>query len=378
MRASPSLRTFFLIIILIVASCQSDNVSPNLGDDSTHPLKINVKMLVGDILYDNIEATVVAKGFDAANQEVWSKQFPYAGPSDNIMAIKKGLDHYSVSMEKWGVTDVQHFTGQELTDHRADGPLPVTYVMGGKVPLLKKPSIVLVYLDGPNNPSLIQYRTTYQYNDAGRLERINYFEDYSSEPASQVISRYKVFSYSDTGENLSRLISYTGNNEKTAEDVYAYGASGNLVRIDESNYSAALTSSMSLSFDSPHQKATASYQYSNGAGFDYEFTDQYKNLVSDKTMQGNEFCSQGNYSYDRNINPFRHLGYFSYLVADGYSINNRLAEHVDYLACAFPSLIPVSYSYKYDELGYPTEQTTHYQGTTATITTKIFYRSFPQ
>jgi hypothetical protein len=163
-----------------------------------------------------------------------------------------------------------------------------------------------------------------------------------------------------------------------SEDTYEYGVNDNILKITEANYSAALTSTMSLSAVPSTEKIKASYSYSNGSSFDYEFTYTYKNLVSDKTTKGVELCNNGTYTYDRNINPLTHLGYVSYLVSDSYSVNNRLTENVAYVSCGFPSLVPTTYSYKYDELGYPTEKITHYNGTTQITAIKYYYQTFPQ
>ncbi|GHN00783.1 hypothetical protein WSM22_22720 [Cytophagales bacterium WSM2-2] len=350
-------------------------------DATVTKLKVNVKLLVGEFLYENIDTYIVAKGFDVNNNEKWSKEFAFSGPNENILEIVSGFHHYTISTQKWGVNDSQNLSAKQLSDDRADGPLPVTYVLGGKVRIVKKPVIVFEYSEGPNNTMPIHSRTEYEYNSFGKVERITFYENYSNDSTSRIPSRYQVFTYLGPNGNLAKVTTYYAYSQpeyKAIEDTYEYGVDGNVLRITEANYAAAVTGIMSLSYDPTYTHATAAYRYSNGRGFDYEFNYLFKDIVSDKTTQGSELCNHADYTFDRNINPFKHLGYTSYLLFNDYSVNNRLTENPEYVGCAFPQLIPESYSYKYDNMGYPTEKITHYRGKTQVTATKYYYQEFPQ
>ena len=96
-------------------------------------------------------------------------------------------------------------------------------------------------------------------------------------------------------------------------------------------------------------------------------------IKSDKTTRGSTLCSQGTYDYDKGINPFSHLGYVDFLLRN-YSINNRIAEQVDYIGCSFPSFIPEFTDYNYDGDGYPTTATKHYKETDVESITRYFYQ----
>lgn len=361
----------------IFNSCQYENISPAKGDTApqTINLKTNVKLQVGEFLYEDIETPIQIKGFDANNNLKWSDTVSYVGPNDNLLPLLSGFDHYTISFEKWGVTDSQTITATQLSDERADGTAPVTHGLGGKVPYIRKPILTFSYWGDLNHPA-VQSRTEYTYTNTGNVQRITFYENYTNDSTAALPTRYQTFEYSTSSGKLSKLTTYWANGTKMSEDTYEYGVNGTLLTITEANYSAALTSTMNLSVDASNEKLKASYYYSNGRGFDYEFTYTYKNLVTDKTTQGVELCNNGSYTYDRNINPLKHLGYVSYLVADSYSVNNRLTEDVSYVSCAFPSLVPTSYSYKYDDLGYPTEKITHYKGTTQITATKYYYQTF--
>lgn len=79
--------------------------------------------------------------------------------------------------------------------------------------------------------------------------------------------------------------------------------------------------------------------------------------MTDRTTRGLQLCGDGHYTYDNDINPFSNFGYTDYLLTN-LSINNKLSENVNYINCAFPSFIPSSRSYAYNDSGYPTLITT--------------------
>ena len=346
----------------------------------TIPLLVTVKLLVGEFLYENIETTIHAKGYDVNGNEKWSCDFSYASFSKQSFSLNSGHSHYTISMEKWGVTDTQTITAKELSDGRADGTNPVTYGLGGKVSVVKKPIFSFEYLEGPNNTFPIQSRTEYEYNDAGKIERMTFYENYSTDSTAKIPSRYRVFTYPGGTGGPSKITEYLApSNIITFEDTYEYGVDGTLLRITEvrAGINGPITGVMSLTYDATNTQGIASYQYSNGSGFDYSFDYFLKNIVDDKTTKAGELCNQGAYSYDRNINPFKHMGYVSF-VLDNYSANNKVTEDVNYLACAFPTLIPESYTFEYDNMGYPTKKITHYKSKTNVSATKYYYQEFPQ
>ena len=128
---------------------------------------------------------------------------------------------------------------------------------------------------------------------------------------------------------------------------------------------------------------TVNYSLSDGNSLTYEFDILNKNIISDENSQYGQLCNQGNYQYDKNINPFRHLGFMDFNFQN-WSVGNKVTEDVHYLACGFPTLIPVSHSYTYDQDGYPLKKITIYKtgsydrGTTPVSTrhmeTNFFYQ----
>ena len=364
----------FTLISIALQNCSQEGIRPE-SSNQTIPIKVAVKLKVGEFLYENIETTITVKGFDASNIEKWSANVSYAGPSENVIPLSNGFDHYTISIEKWGVSDSKTITAKQLSDSRADGQSPVTFGLGGTVTFIKKPVITIDYAQTSATDYPVQTKTEYTYASNGNLERITSYS-YSPETSSYTATQYSTFSFVEN--RVSKLRQYTAADDKLIlEDNYKYGVNGDLLQINETNYNSSLIGTMDLTFDVTLAKSKADYSYSNGSGFDYRFSYGLKNIVSDMTINGGQTCNQGTYAYDRNINPFKHLGYVSF-VLDNYSINNRLTEDVVFSGCSFPTLVPESYTYKYDDSGYPTEKTTHYKGRNEVTVTKYYYQVFPQ
>ena len=202
-----------------------------------------------------------------------------------------------------------------------------------------------------------QLKVTYEYDDTGRLSRYTELS-YDPDAVAPVEQRHFVFSYHN--EKIEGIKGYFAGADTTfVEDTYEYFPDGKVSRITEENHAAAVNSEASFAY-LEKGAVKVSYVYSNGGGFDYEFDCTDGNVVSDKTTRGGQFCSDGVYTYDQHPNPFANLGYVDYLLTN-FSANNKLTENVNYVACAFPSLIPESYVYEYNDNGYPVSETTFYK-----------------
>ena len=130
---------------------------------------------------------------------------------------------------------------------------------------------------------------------------------------------------------------------------------------------------MNIGYNYTDRLIHAAYTFSNGTSFEYEFNYVYKNISKDKTTRFGQLCSTGTYTYDKNINPLAHLGYMDFGFRN-YSINNKIAENVNYVGCSFPAYIPEATEYKYDGEGFPLEQKTRYKQSTLVQMTKYFYQ----
>jgi hypothetical protein len=348
-------------------------------NSSIWKLKIKVEFLVGEIVYQDVNSTITVNGFDSLNSLKWSQNFSYIGPTENELGIKAGFHHYTAEVNQWGIHNTITISRATMLNSRADGPSPVTYLLSGAAPA-RKISHAVTYFErsDPANPGSTYFepesKTEYQYGQNGKIEKIIY-SSYSLPTASFVAQQYFKFMYG--GSHPVEITGYEcASNQMTVQTFYSYGFDGNLSDMLQKNYSAQVNSNVHLSY-LPNAVVKAEYKFSNGGSFEYEFANPWKSITADKTTKGSELCNTGIYTNDKNINPFKHLGYVDFTFRD-YSINNRVTENVNYLACAFPSLIPESNSYEYDVYGYPTSQIKYYKknsaGAQAKSQTKYFYQ----
>jgi hypothetical protein len=329
------------------------------GYSSTVLVKTAVKIRVGEILYEDVDAVIRISAYDAGNALKWSKDFNYTGPA-NTLEAKNGYHHYSIELvSKWGAHDVQSdITGKDLWEGRANGLLPVTYVLGGSVKVKKLASYATWMETNVPGEGIVykpELRVSYVYGADGRLQSIRH-EAYNSATSKFDEASIETFSYE---EKLKIRTTLNGNTY--SEYQYEYGNRFGENKITVVNYfdnnKTWVMTSTRTADSTNHVKAN--YSYSTGASFLYEFDFRFKNITSDKTTT-NELCDYSTYTYDKNINPFRHLGYLDFNFLN-WSINNRLTEDAHYKACGFPVLVPVSYAYTYNQDGYPLTQITTYR-----------------
>lgn len=332
------------------------------GVESDILVKTNVKLEIGGILYEDVDAQIRVSGYDTYNKLQWTKDFSFTGPADNVLAVPNGHHHYSIELlDKWGIQDIQSdILAETLFKGRADGPLPVTYTLAGSKDA-KKLSHYITYVEATGADGSVTYRpetrVLYNYDAAGLLNRIRY-ENYNSQTSSFEESRYDNFTYN--GASVSKITTYLDEKLYT-ESLYEYGIENKITLIMYYDRGLMLTQTTSVNED--NNRITANYKLSDGSSFRYEFDAPYKNIADDMTSRG-ELCNKGIYKYDKYINPFRHLGFMDFNFQN-WSINNKVTEDVQYFACGFPSLIPVSHSYLYDEDGYPLRKITTYKAGSA-------------
>lgn len=324
-------------------------------------IKGAVIMKIGNVIYENLDATISVKGYDSLNSLQWTRSFDFTGPSQ-LLEVKFKFHHYSIELvNKWGVSDVQSdITAAELWKGRADGPMPVTYVLGGAKAARKMTMYVTSEEHNVAGEGLVyqlQNRALFSYDQNNHLQAIRY-EGYDVKNQQFVEDHTETFTFSDS---VVTKIATTINGVLQKEDLYTYGQQNKIVETLYNNNNLVWTQISTTDFS--NGTVSASYNLSNGNAFSYHFTVTYKNMTSDASDRPGEHCADGTYTYDKNINPFRYLGYvdFNFL---NWSANNRLTENVHYIACGFPTLIPVSYDYTYNSDGYPLERITTYRGGT--------------
>jgi hypothetical protein len=354
-KLTPSLLLCSFLFLLY--SCQEeDSLVPVQGDVVL--IKAAVKIEVGGIIYENLDATIKVNGYSATNTIQWTKDYNFIGPEDTL-EVQNGFHHYSIELvNKWGINDIQsEIPAKEIWDGRADGPLPVTYVLAGSKEAKKLSKYVLfreVEVQGIGIVSRPESRILYSYDGEGRLRSTQY------EPYNNITSQFdeettQTFNYE--GAALKKIV-VTVNGKLARDYEYWYGEENRIRETSHFNNGAWSQTTTKLSY--ADERVSVTYSFSNGGSFLYEFDNHYGNPVADKTTKNTELCYKGNYTFDKNINPFRHLGYMDFGFQN-WDRNNVITENVNYDACSFPVLIPVLHVYTYDEDGYPVKSIATYK-----------------
>jgi hypothetical protein len=227
--------------------------------------------------------------------------------------------------------------------------------------------------DIPNLGFTPQLKVTYDYNATGSLNKYTVF---SINPTTTAMEEQRHFDFSYAEGRVDGIKGYLVNSETPyIEYTYQYLPNSNVSKITEKNYAAGVNSEAVFSYSSSNELVNVSYTYSNGGAFQYVFNYINQNIVTDKTTRGDQLCSNGEYTHDQHKNPFKDLGYVDYTLMN-FSSNNKLSESVNYVGCAFPTLVPQSYTYEYNDRHYPTVATTHYKsgGSLLRSQKKFFYK----
>jgi hypothetical protein len=334
------------------------------GSETQEWIKIRVQLeiTVGEIYYPNLDAAFTVHAFDDTNTEVWTQDYDYVGPESNDLKIRTGYDHYTVEARKWGQTLQHVYSHPTLFEIRVrEGEIPVVQVFQAKVQPKRVSSTVSSWTRVVNGQTVTEptARTDYEYT-AGRISGMKTYV-WSAEDKSFIAQTNSEFVYDNN--LLQKIVTRNaGDLSGHVDDIYTYDSDGKVSHIQHLPSGGNVASDVDLSYFGSGGSVRAVYKFSNGAGFEYDVHNEFGSSRSDKTTRFGELCSTGNYTYDKNVNPLAHLGYIDYLFRN-YSFSNRLTEDVDYVGCAFPSLVAESYSYVYDKDEYPVRQETNYRGT---------------
>jgi hypothetical protein len=224
-------------------------------------------------------------------------------------------------------------------------------------------------LEIPDLGFLPQLKVAYQYDDAGALQKYTVL-GYNASTGLLEEQRHFDFSYAD--DKVAAIKGYlAGKVDPYIEYSYAYLPDNKVSKITEDNHAAGINSEANFIYR-PDNTVSAEYTFSNGESFQYEFDYTAGNIQTDKTTRGSQICSDGQYTYDQYKNPFKSLGYVDYSLTN-LSVNNKVTENVNYIACAFPTLVPESYTYEYGDDGYPVTAITYYKGDHTAKSRKEFF-----
>lgn len=355
---------FFFAALSFSYSCQhyvAPEINNSTGSNSVVLVKAAVKIAVGGIVYENLDANIKVTGYNSGNVMQWAKDYNLIGPEDTL-AVQNGFHHYSIEMvDKWGVNDIQsEIPAKDIWDGRADGPLPVTYVLGGSKAAKKLSKYITSRQVNVADTGIVyqpESSASYFYNSDGHLESIRH-EMFN--PQTSQFEETSVESFTYDGNVVSKIIT-TLNGLPYLEYQYEYGQ---LDKITETNHNTGIVTTQltrrNYQTNPNDSSVSIDYSFSNGISIIYDFGFLFKNIVNDRTRQSGQVCNLGKYTYDKNINPFTHLGYIDFNLQN-WSANNKLSEDVNFIACGYPTVIPLFYYYTYDQDGYPLKKITKYK-----------------
>jgi hypothetical protein len=226
-------------------------------------------------------------------------------------------------------------------------------------------SSVSTYQQDENSFKLID-ATTYSYSDQGRLESSLYSFYNASTQQFTPFSR-KAFTHDSQGRVT--LIEATIINTDVEESVlYRYRADGTLASM---HFSSNVDADVAVSY-LPGDTLQAVYLYSNGTSFTYRAFMKDGNPEYEKTINAdNKISDESAKTFDDHINPYSLLGYIDYVFIN-YSKNNPLHTTSQYYE-SFPTAIPESYEYTYNDAGLPLTQIVTFKSGDATRKSQIKY-----
>jgi hypothetical protein len=325
----------------------TQNPPPGNGNNFIK-IKLRAYVQVGDIRYDSIPGTVLYTYWDE-NQQSFGRYLPLVAGVNEITLSTAALRHH-FRFSKWGVDYELALTKQELTEGRL-------YEIGGTKQAKKlKTELVYTLVNGVYKP---ETRTTFSYGNNNKLSEINYYA--KRQDNSVYLSKKEVFQYA--GEQLQQINQFDENSAAAGFISFEYNTSGKISKVVNQDGSGIRTTGIATYHYTPATDMTevkVRYSYShNSIIMDYYQRYRQGNMISDNSVTSLNNTENGQYLYDNAINPFAHIGRYD-LLFYGRSKNNILDEQKTYFG-SYPQAVVYSYTYRYDEEGYPVEVLKNYK-----------------
>ncbi|HZF64117.1 MAG TPA: hypothetical protein VEZ55_06530, partial [Chitinophagaceae bacterium] len=330
-------------------------------------IRVQPLIRIGDVVYDSIPVSLTLTTWDKSGQT--SIQEQVLSPGTNELLLQASAAKYQLRLTKWGTID-------EMTLMRNQVQEGALYSLGGNAQA-KKLREVLTYRMS-NGSYVPETKTEYIYGAGGKVSQIlHYLKDANQMPYVSMTDKYTY-----TMQKVQTAHRYNHKNELIESTTYSYNNDGKLRQgiltsqdrgiVMDVNYSA-LDGQTGIS---GRYMINADYRYTH-----YTHTTNYKmsmqggNMYQTRIASSNGAIEEGQLQYDFNINPYIHLD-----LPDIYFVNpskhNLIGQQKTYQVL-FPASEPYSFSYTYDNEGYPTELITKYKSYFTqehTSTVKTIYR----
>jgi hypothetical protein len=312
----------------------------NHGTPSPVPLKIKVKaaILVGNILYDSIPATLHIVGVDSLKTLHDTLVELKAG--QNEIELKDNYVSYILGLSKWGVAD-------KLVLQKSEIRRGMLVTLGGKIAAKLLKSETDYVLTG--NVAVLQGRTEYRYNENG-LAQIDYYQK-TVQKKDLVWTITDMFRYVDG--QLTKIERFDNQDRLISATDFLYGANGKITKIHQSSGGVETDVQVYYSSESGYQIIQSDLAFDNGHRLTYILKLLNGNKLSDRASNTRGGSESGSYTFDNQVNPYAHMNWPDIFFAR-VSKNNIIGQEKSY-AGAYPSADPYKFEYSYNNDGYPVE-----------------------
>ncbi len=319
-----------------------------------YTVKVKATVKIGDIIYDSIPGSLMLATWDANNERSVSFHSLKAGINDVRLPVN--VAKYQLRLEKWGITD-------EVTLMKADVKEGMNIVLGGKK-ATKKLASELTYNLVEGAYKAIS-KTAYEYLPDGNIKKIIYYQKKADN--TPYISMSEEFMYNNG--RVEKINKYNESQTLSGYISFSYDAQGRVAAMDHKINGEQTIASVSYSNVVSRQEVQIHYRYpGKNVDMNYFMTFAGDNLVECAATTFNHSSELSQYSYDSNINPYAHMNYPDLFLSHN-SKNNVAASQQSFMA-SYPVAVVRSYSYKYDNEGYPVELVREYK---SPITNQYLY-----
>jgi hypothetical protein len=222
-------------------------------------------------------------------------------------------------------------------------------------PQLKAPRLASVtsYFEHAANDFRASDRTTFSYDINGRLVEKSYF---TFDVIENEFVLFSVSTFTFSGNQLQKIVESVAGTSLIKTTTFQYSGEKLMeVYIDDE-----VDTDVMIGY--PEENVTeVLYVHSNGRHFKYRFTSPGENIVSEQTFdESGQLSSEITNEFDSGKNPLNLLGYSDPFFSN-FSVNNKTKTESAYYSSAFPTMVPTSYEYVYNDEKLPTQQLTRYK-----------------
>lgn len=332
------------------------------GQENANPvLKIKMQsiMQVGEVLYDSIPASLTLTTWLIDGERTTS--YISLSPGINEISLLKAAVKYDFVVSKWGTKDA-------ISVNRQDIDQVSIYTLGGSKTAKKLKSEIVAR--NVNGTYVAESKTNYIYNSTGNIYLIEYL--FKKADNTIYLSMTDRFEYS--GSRVQKITRYDEQSQKILyQTSFAYDIQGRVIDMIKEENNTKITAKVDYFFYT-RPEIKISYDFPGSLDMDYYTTYYRGNIFTSSALRTNGDTEQGNYEYDFNINPYKHMNWPD-LFLSHHSKNNLTVMRMQYHG-SYPQNEPYLFNYTYDADGYPTSVIKNYQSYITgkpTFSTKTIY-----